>query len=150
PHDAEGLGRPILISFQPWRRLRQLDGAMVGFFSVLFVLVGIVFLVACANIANLLSARALNRTHEIAVRLSLGAGRARIVRQLLTETAVLALLAAILGVLLTVWTTHIVSIYRPSGLLPEELRVMHPQFQFDFGLAGIAGAFALLAVLFCG
>jgi putative ABC transport system permease protein len=120
----------------------RLTGGVRGTLWILMGAVGVLWLIACTNIANLLLARAAGRTREIALRASLGAGQSRVVRLLLVESFLLAGASALAGVALTFLLVRGIVTISPADLPRiEEVRVDAAVFLFAFGLSLVSVAF---------
>ena len=133
-------GMKIVLS-PPGMAGTYLRGAIRGFATILMAACGLVLLIACVNLASLLLARAADRRKETAIRLALGASRSNLVRQLLTESLVLAMLGGAAGLLLARWLTNLFLAWRP----PVDVPVI-PQLMIDSRVT----LFALAATLLTG
>ncbi|MGA9774087.1 MAG: ABC transporter permease [Blastocatellia bacterium] len=125
-------------------------GPVLGFIGLMMVVVGLVLLLACTNLANLLLARATERRREIAVRLAVGASRLRLIRQLLTESILLAFGGGLLGLLLAVWLVKLASAIKLPINVPLviDLHVDYRVFIFTGVLSFVTGVlFGLLPAL---
>jgi len=139
--DNERDRETLLVPLQQW-----LTGDVRPALLVLFGAVGVVLLIACANFAGLLMARAIARQQEFVIRASLGAGRSRLIRQALTESGILAIIGGAAGLLLAKWGTNVLVSIKPAELERfSGIQMDAHVFLFVFGISLLTGAvFGLL------
>jgi putative ABC transport system permease protein len=142
--DTEGRRRKTLVPLHEW-----LVGDIRPALLVLFGAVGLVFLIACANFAGLLTARAIARRQEFVIRSALGAGRSRLVCQTITESSVLSLLGGALGLALAKWGTSFLLALKPAELdRYSGIQMDTHLFAFIFGISLVTGIlFGLIPAL---
>jgi predicted permease len=142
PGENEGRGVTVTTSHRIPGFLRPIVG---GFVALLFALVGLVLAIACTNLAGMLLARGVTRAREVAVRLAVGAGRARIVRQLVTESLLLALAGCALGVLGAAWMIRLLQQVRHALPVPVAL-----DLRLDWRVVGFSVTLAIVTGLLFG
>jgi predicted permease len=127
--------------------LPDLRGAVVNFTWVLMAAVALVLLVTCTNLAGLMLARATDRRREIAIRLAMGANRWRLIRQLLTESVLLACVGGVAGVLLAIWIIQLLLAFKPPIDFPLaiDVSVDWRVLLFSLSVSLVAGAIFGLA-----
>lgn len=125
----------------------EIRGPLGGFMGLLLVLTGLVLTIACVNLANMLLARSIARGRDFAVRMAMGAGRIRLIRQMLTETLVLYGFGAAIGITLSLWATRAWVSVLPSVL---EMARANVTLTLDLGLDWRVTGFALAITLATG
>ncbi len=143
---------PFRTSLLNYMDITVASGEMETSLRILMAAVGFLLLIACANVANLQLARTTSRVREIAMRLSIGASRGRIVRQLLTESVLLSMLGGLLGILFAIGLTRATVALMPEFYVPNESRIAVNAYvlAFSFAVSVFTGVlFGLAPALQC-
>jgi len=146
---ADDKGRGVKL-YELWRAPTSGGPAVAAVMGIQLAVAGVVLLIACANVGNLLLARAATRQRETAVRLTLGASRVRLVQQLLTESTLLALAGGVCGLAIAYWTKDLVRWFVPPSPLPIEMNpaLGMPVLLFAVAVTGVSIlAFGLVPAL---
>ena len=122
-HPDSHQGDNSITLYPLWRAPFGMNDYIHTILFLLFAVSGVVLLLACANVANLLLVRSVGRRREMAIRLSIGASRGRLIRQLLAESLILALCAGCLAMLFTIWTARTLGDFVPASGLPIAMKV---------------------------
>ena len=117
------LGNNAVTLYPLWRAPFGANAYMYVLLPMLMAIAGVVLLLACVNVANLMLVKSVSRRREIAIRLSIGASRSRLVRQLLVESLVLSLAGGVLAMFLTAWTTGTLAEFIPPTGIPIGLNI---------------------------
>jgi len=118
------------------RLVREVKPSLLALFGA----VGLVLLIACANVANLLLARSAARQKEIAIRAAMGASRTRVLRQMLTESILLSAIGGIAGLVLSIWLTDVLLSMLPEGAPRlEQIGIDYRVLTFAFGISALTG-----------
>jgi putative ABC transport system permease protein len=129
-------GWDVFVSTIHERLVREVKPSLIALLGA----VGFVLLIACANVANLLLARSAARQKEIAIRAAMGASRTRVLRQMLTESALLSAIGGLAGLLLSIWLTDLLMSMLPEGAPRlEQIGIDYRVLTFALGVTALTG-----------
>jgi len=129
-------GWDVVLSTLQERLVREVKPSLLALLGA----VGFVLLIACANVANLLLARSAARQKEIAIRAAMGASRARVLRQMLTESILLSAIGGVAGLLLSIWLTDVLMSMLPEGAPRlEQVGIDYRVLTFALGVSALTG-----------
>jgi len=134
--DPQGRGATLRLVTLQEETIQEIRPALL----ILMVAVGLVLLIACANVANLLLTRSADRQREISIRAAIGAGQLRLVRQMLTESVILSLIGGALGLVLGYWAVMLLPRFSPDNLpRVDHIQIDLPVLGFTVGISVLTG-----------